>query len=236
MYAKRFVIVILALGLGLAACCPGAGEGTPTASATLFSTPSPTITITPLPWDSEKLPGVDQGLAGELYTLPQDVFALLRERGAAPIELTGGVVGGAAASLCSVAIPEQLTTGSRLEADGEGPAVYAFDGQKDQLALWQGIPVPEGVKCVAFVAQDGNQWGLEPGTVGVWFFSGEGGKGPVQVINADNPLRIMISADNSGQFSFSDNSLTMTTLDSGGAVIEEQKVAFLPSLPSELQA
>ena len=232
MFAKRFVIAILALGLGLAACAPAPGTAIPTASATLLPSPSPTITITPLAWEGERLPGVDQGLTGELFTLPQDVFGMLREKGGAAIELTNGVVGGAGNGLCSVAIAEQLTTGSQLQADGEGPAVYAFDGRKDQLAFWQNLPVPEGVSCVAFVAQDGNKWGLESGTVAVWFFT-SGGKAGSTVINADNPLRIMISADNSGQLSFANNTLTMTTLDASGQIIEEQKVSFLPPLPSE---
>ena len=141
-------------------------------------------------------------------------------------------MGGVSNGLCSVAIAEQLTTGSQLQADGEGPAVYAFDGQKDQLAFWQNLPVPEGVKCAAFVAQDGNAWGLEPGTVGVWFFTG-GGKAGSTVINADNPLRVMISADNSAKFAFTNSQLTMTTLSASGQIIEEQKIAFLPPLPAD---
>jgi len=232
MYRKIHAALVLILLAGLAACAPAPGKAIPTASATLLPSPSPTATITPLAWEGERLPGVDQGLSGELFTLPQDVFGLLREKGAAAIELDTGVVGGASNGLCSVAIAEQLTTGSRLQADGEGPAVYAFDGQKDQLAFWQNLPVPEGVSCVAFVAQDGNTWGLESGTVGVWFFTG-GGKAGSTVINADNPLRVMISADNSASLSFSNNSLTMTTLNSGGQIIEEQKIAFLPPLPAD---
>jgi len=235
MYRKIHAALVLILLAGLAACAPAPGKAIPTASATLLPSPSPTATITPLAWEGERLPGVDQGLSGELFTLPQDVFGLLREKGAAAIELDTGVAGGVSNGLCSVAIAEQLTTGSQLQADGEGPAVYAFDGQKDQLAFWQNLAVPEGVSCVAFVAQDGNKWGLESGTVAVWFFTG-GGKAGSNVINADNPLRIMISADNSAKFAFTNNQLTMTTLSASGQIIEEQKVSFLPPLPSELQA
>ena len=178
------------------------------------------------------VPGVDHGLAGEPYLLPQDVFSALRQRKAAPIELNNGVVGGAGNGSCSVAIPDLLVSGSRLQADCGAVAVYAFDGQPDQLAFWNNLPVLEGVRCVAFVAQEGNQWNLAPGTVAVWFFSG-GGKGPAQIINADNPVRIMTDAANSARFSFSNNELTMTTLDSSGALIETQSVAFLPPLPEQ---
>jgi len=216
-----------------ASCAPEPGTATSTPSPSTIPSPSPISTITPLAWNGEQIPGVDKGLSGEPVTLPQDVFGLLREKGGAPIMLDNDVVGSKSSTACSVAIPEQLVSGSRVQADGAGPAVYAFDGQPDQLAFWKDLAVPEGVSCVAFVAQDGNKWGLESGTVAVWFFTG-GGKAGANVINADNPLRVMISADNSARLSFANNTLTMTTLDSSGAVLESQKVIFLPSLSISL--
>ncbi|MFH1905906.1 MAG: hypothetical protein ABIL11_00755, partial [Chloroflexota bacterium] len=92
--------------------------------------------------------------------------------------------------------------------------------------------LPEGVKVTAFVAQDGNPWGFKAGTVVVWFWEG-GGKGPTQILNLTNPVRIIADSPNSIQISSLDNGLIVTTTDASGTVIDEQRVAFLPPLPGE---
>jgi len=66
----------------------------------------------------------------------------------------------------------------------------------------------------------------------VWFWEG-GSKGPTQVLNLDNPLRIMADTPNSISLTAVDNGLRITRTGPDGAVIDEQSVSFLPPLPSE---
>ena len=175
----------------------------------------------------DMVPGVDLSAAGEKFSLPQEVFALAREKHLAPIEAEGGIAAACIADSCTVMLTDVLVSGEKLQPASDGKVTYGFDGEAGSEALFRFSNLPEGVRATAFVAQEGNPWGLLPGTVVVWFWQG-GGKGPTQILNLDNPLRIMADKPNSIQISAADNGFLVTTNDANGAVIDEQRVAFLP--------
>ncbi|MFH1908280.1 MAG: hypothetical protein ABIL11_13010, partial [Chloroflexota bacterium] len=185
----------------------------------------------------DRIPGLDPlafnggaGSPGEKLSLPQDVFAEARSRHLAPIEAESGVAAACANNSCTVMLTKYLVTGAELQQATDGKVIYGLDSQARSEALFRFSGLPEGVKVTAFVAQDGNPWGFKAGTVVVWFWEG-GGKGPTQVLNLDNPLRIMADWPNSIQISSQDNGLIVTTTDANGTLIDEQRVAFLPLLP-----
>ncbi len=235
----RPILASLCLTLLLAACGTLTPAPAPTPPAT--STPAPTVTPTfdPAPLlQANPYPGTDLGLQPEAaYTLPDEVQAKLREMGAIPI-LANGRAGSVKDGQCRLAMPEQLVSGAQVntEAAAGGTAPFTLpDGQVDQSGIWQ-LPVADDWQCVAFVAGLGNQLGLEPGTVGVWFFSG-GGKGGVEILNPDNPLRVFFKSPNRVDVRLDkDGRLAFNTLGPDGKVIEEQAVVFpAPIDPVEAQ-
>ena len=204
------------------------GVGAPAPMQTVAPTFTPTLDFLQL----DRIPGVDLGLNGELYSLPEDIFSAAREKHLAPIEVEGGIAAACIADNCTVILTDVLVNGEKLQPARDGKVTYGFDGEAGSEALFRFNGLPEGVRATAFVVQEGNPWGLLPGTVVVWFWQG-GGKGPTQILNLDNPLRIMADKPNSIQISAADNGFLVTTTDAGGAVIDEQRVAFLPVLSQE---
>jgi len=207
-----------------------------------MQTVAPTFTPTPDFLQLDRIPGLDpltfagqeEATTGETYSLPEDIFSAARERQLAPIE-ADGVASRCVNNSCTVMLTDVLVSGAKLQPATDGKVPYGFDGEIGSEALFRFDGLPEGVRATAFVAQEGNPWGLLPGTVVVWFWQG-GSKGPTQILNLDNPLRIMADKPNSIQITSADNGFIVTTTDAGGAVIDEQRVAFLPPLPSEFLA
>jgi len=204
-----------------------------------MQTVAPTFTPTPDFLQLDRIPGLDpltfagqeEATTGETYSLPEDIFSAARERQLAPIE-ADGVASRCVNNSCTVMLTDVLVSGAKLQPATDGKVPYGFDGEIGSEALFRFDGLPEGVRATAFVAQEGNPWGLLPGTVVVWFWEG-GSKGPTQILNLDNPLRIMADKPNSIQITGADNGFIVTTTDAGGAVIDEQRVAFLPPLPEE---
>ena len=180
-------------------------------------------------------PGIDVGNIGEKYSLPQEVFAAARERQLAPIEAEGSIAAACDQANCTVMLTDVLVSGAKLQPATDGKVIYGFDNQAGSEALFRFTNLPEGVRATAFVAQEGNPWGLIPGTVVVWFWEG-GSKGPATILNPDNPLQIMADKPNSISLTAIDNGLLITRIGPDGAVIDEQTVSFLPPLPSEFLA
>jgi len=180
-------------------------------------------------------PGIDVGNIGEKYSLPQEVFALAREKHLAPIEAEGSIASACTTDSCTVMLTNQLVTGAQLQSGTDGKVSYGFDGEAGSEALFRFNGLPEGVRATAFVAQEGNPWGFKAGTVVVWFWQG-GSKGPATILNPDNPLQIIADTPNSISLTAIDNGLRITRTGPDGAVIDEQRVAFLPPLPSEFLA
>ncbi|MCG2738848.1 MAG: hypothetical protein L6300_01230 [Syntrophaceae bacterium] len=223
------------------AACAGQSDAIPTSTSAPTKTVTPTFTPTLDFLQLDRIPGLDpltftgQGetVNGEKFSLPQDVFSEARSRHLAPIEAEGGIASGCANNSCTVMLTDVLVSGAQLQQPTDGKVIYGFDGQTGSEALFRFSGLPEGVRATAFVAQDGNPWGFKPGTVVVWFWQG-GGKGPTQVLNLDNPLQIIADAPNSISLTAIDNGLRITRIGPDGTVIDEQRVAFLPPLPSEL--
>jgi len=240
-------LVLCLFLIGLAACAPSSplsGEGSGSevegvGSHAPMQTVAPTFTPTPDFLQLDRIPGLDpltfagqeEATTGETYSLPEDIFSAARERQLAPIE-ADGVASRCVNNSCTVMLTDVLVSGAKLQPATDGKVPYGFDGEIGSEALFRFDGLPEGVRATAFVAQEGNPWGLLPGTVVVWFWEG-GSKGPTQILNLDNPLRIMADKPNSIQISAADNGFIVTTTDAGGAVIDEQRVAFLPVLSQE---
>jgi hypothetical protein len=234
LYSLALAGTFASLSAGLAAC-------TRQSDLTPIFTPAPTKTVTPTFTPTldflhmDRIPGLDPlalsggaGRPGEKLSLPQDVFSAARERHLAPIEAEGSIAAAFDQASCRVMLTDHLVNGAELqEPPTDGKVIYSLDGQAGSEALFRFSGLPEGVRATAFVAQEGNPWGFKAGTVVVWFWEG-GGKGPAQILNLDNPLRIMADSPNSIQISSLDNGLIVTTTDAGGTVIDEQRVVFLP--------
>lgn len=192
--------------------------------------PSATPDLAAQAWQELKLgkvPGVDLGMSGERYGLPESVLAELGQMGGAAVVGVGSIIGAKDASGCSLILPDHLVTGEKVKQATDGVVEYGFDGQIGTESIWK-IPVGEGVNCVAFVAKDGNKWGLRSGTVAAWFYQ-DGGKAGSTVLNPDTPLRIMYDAANQAQLtSLEDSGVSLTVSDQNGTVIDNQEVTLAP--------
>lgn len=235
LYSLALAGMFASLSAGLAACA-GQSDLTPIFTPAPTKTVPPTFTPTLDFLHMDRIPGLDpltfagQGEAttGEKYSLPQDVFSEARSRHLAPIEAEGSIAAACDQASCTVMLTDVLVTGAQLQPATDGKVIYGFDGQAGSEALFRFSGLPEGVRATAFVSQEGNPWGFKAGTVVVWFWEG-GGKGPTQILNQDNPLRIMADSPNQIQISSLDNGLVVTTTDANGTVIDEQRVVFLPT-------
>jgi len=243
-------LVLCLFLIGLAACAPSSplsGEGSGSevegvGSHAPMQTVAPTFTPTPDFLQLDRIPGLDpltfagqeEATTGETYSLPEDIFSAARERQLAPIE-ADGVASRCVNNSCTVMLTDVLVSGAKLQPATDGKVPYGFDGEIGSEALFRFDGLPEGVRATAFVAQEGNPWGLLPGTVVVWFWEG-GSKGPATILNPDNPLQIMADKPNSISLTAIDNGLRITRTGPDGVLIDEQTVSFLPPLPSEFLA
>jgi len=207
-------------------------------SSTITPAIMPTINPTATPYlaaqawqelKQGKVPGVDLGMSGERYGLPETVLAELGQMGGAPVVGLGSIIGAKDSTGCSLILPDHLVTGEKVKQATDGVVEYGFDSQIGTESIWK-IPVAEGVNCVAFVAKDDNKWGLRSGTVAVWFYQ-DGGKAGSTVLNPETPLRIMYDAANQAQLTSLENSgVSLTVSDQNGIVIDKQEVKLVPAV------
>ncbi|MFZ5923478.1 MAG: hypothetical protein ACOYY3_20730 [Chloroflexota bacterium] len=226
-----FALLIIA---ALNACAPAIQATTiPTLTATL----TPTLTPTPKP----ALPptGVDLGIPGDPYSLPESVKAQLNAWGYARVVVEqGNISGGISNGTCAVAMPEHLVTGGLIDGP-DNIAQYKFaDGSVDQQGFWKNFPVPEGWQCTAAVAKEGNKHGFIPRTVVIFWFNPESG----EVL--ETPLPNMWENGNQGEMIISpDGKQVKVVIKSpAGDILAEHQVDFsalgpdLSTLPDNVKA
>lgn len=159
---------------------------------------------------------------GRQITLPQDVFAYLRQHHLAPLQDSQGFVSRVSGDgVCSVMFPDHLVdSGAALKAVdvAGGQAVFAVNGTESAGQFR--FQVPDGVSCVASVAQAGS--GFAEGTVLVTLFQNDG-KAGAEVLN-EEPLRVIADEPNKITFVSLENGFKLVTTDTDGNVIEEQTV------------
>lgn len=180
--------------------------------------------------------GQNLATAGTEYALPEEVRAQLLQHGGAPILVvasgTAGVWDGASGQ-AAVMLPDHFVTGEILDGSSNGEVSYTLGDHVSSEGLWK-FDLPDGILATAFVAKDGNQWGLASGTVAVWFFTDESKGGGVQILNPDNPLRIIWDADNTGKLDFNGSVLTLTITDpTGHADVQTVDLAVQKILSSD---
>jgi hypothetical protein len=130
-------------------------------------------------------------------------------------------------------LPDHFVSGEILDGSSDGQVTYTLGDKVTSAGLWK-FDLPEGILATAFVAKDGNEWGLASGTVAVWFFTDESKGGGVQILNPDNPLRIIWDADNTGRLDWDGSVLTLTITPQSGD--PDVQTVDLNPLPSEFLA
>lgn len=236
-------VLMLALFLSLAACQPqGTAAPEPTGIPTLPQALSPT------PEDESivrgRFPGSDAD--GALYGFGRNdaLKAQLVNEGWKLVEDSEGHLSGsfnAADNTCSVAMPENLVSGSWIGESDNGTITYYFPGgEADQEGWWHNIPLPEdeGWRCVAVVAQEGNHLGpggseLKPGTVAVKFVN-DSGKAGLEVM--DGFLEIMWSAGNTAVWEKTETGIKMTITTPQGQKFDRQMDFYIPASEAVQQA
>jgi len=227
MSLKKCAWICIGLAMIASTCNPTI---TPASMPTINPSATPDLAVQA--WQELKLgkvSGVDLGMSGERYGLPESVLVELGQMGGAPVVGLGSIIGAKDSTGCSLILPDHLVTGEKVKQATDGVVEYSFDGKIGTESIWK-IPVGEGVNCVAFVVKDDNKWGLRSGTVAVWFYQ-DGGKAGSTVLNPETPLRIMYDAANQAQLTSLENSgVSLTVSDQNGTVIDNQEVKLVPAV------
>ena len=176
--------------------------------------PSPTATATLIPVD--ELEGVDMGMTGSKYDLPETIFEQISEQGGVPI-LVDGVAGAKKGNICEMAMPKYLVTGENVTPTHGDLLGYRFNGEVDRQAVWKIDTGNSDIHCVAVVVKDGNQWDLESGTVVAIFFI-DGDKTGDELREGAIPV-IWDENDNVDVYLDADSNLILTATKPNGDIL-----------------
>ena len=224
---KKSSFVILAIAMVVNACSPSSTP-MPTATATSTLTVIPSLTATPTLIPVDELQGIDIGMTGDKYGLPDAVLDQILGKGGAPI-LINGVAGAQNGNTCEMVMPDHLVTGESVKSADNGIVGYGFNGEVNTQAVWKIDTGDPDVNCVAVVTKDGNQWEFQSGTVVALFFKDDG-KGGSTLLNGDNPLRIMHDGSSTVTISNADGKVDLVVTNADGGV-DIQGVEMGPSFP-----
>ncbi len=224
-----FIFTSTVLSASLASCA--SPQGTVTSQATVtFPPPTSTPKQTEMAEFNQKtrFEGDDPRFLagggespGRLVSLPQDVLAFLRNKHEGPIINGDNFIARVSADgVCTVFTTDHLVdSGAVLSEVNDGRVVFSVNGTAT-VGQFR-FPVPDGVACVASLAQEGS--GFEPGTTLVRFFR-DNGKAGAQVLN-EEPIRPLVNAPNTISLVELDNGWQLVTTDADGKEIETQTVA-----------
>lgn len=170
---------------------------------------------------------------GRPVSLPQDVLAFLRNNHEGPIINGDNFIARVSADgVCSVFTTDHLVdSGAVLSEVNDGRVVFSVNGTAT-VGQFR-FPVPDGVACVASLAQEGS--GFEPGTTLVRFFR-DNGKAGAQVLN-EEPIRPLVNAPNRIELVRLESGFQLITTGADGQEIETQTVDTKDWVPTaELEA
>lgn len=157
---------------------------------------------------------------GRPVSLPQDVLAFLRNNHEGPIVNGDNFIARVSADgVCSVFTTDHLVdSGAVLSEVNDGRVVFSVDGTAT-VGQFR-FPVPDGVACVASLAQEGS--GFAPGTILVRFFR-DNGKAGAQILN-EEPIRPLVNAPNRIELVELESGFQLVTTGTDGQEIEKQTV------------
>lgn len=223
-----FIFTSTALSTSLASCASPQGTVASQATAT-FPPPTSTPKQTELTEFNSKtrFEGNDPQFLvsggespGRLVSLPQDVLAFLRNNHEGPIVNGDNFIARVSADgVCSVFTTDHLVdSGAVLSEVNDGRVVFSVDGTAT-VGQFR-FPVPDGVACVASLAQEGS--GFAPGTILVRFFR-DNGKAGAQILN-EEPIRPLVNAPNRIELVQLESGFQLVTTGADGQEIEKQTV------------